>query len=200
MKRIVISVITFVGLLFAIMLMSNLRLQGQSDDQKLQSEIQIGYAIAPVPLNLQGKNRALVGLGSYIVNAQGSCNDCHTCPSYDPSPYQGHPTGHNPFPPPVGDSGDGKINNVNYLAGGINFGPAVSRDLTPDATGKPEGLTLEQFETAMRTGIDPISGDHLTIMPWPTYRFMSDRDLEAIYTYLTAIPHAEPGNCGGPGQ
>ena len=30
-----------------------------------------GFAIAPVALNLKGKNRAFVGLGSYIVNAQG---------------------------------------------------------------------------------------------------------------------------------
>src|SRR5436305_2968060 len=41
------------------------------------SEIQQGFAIAPVPLNLEGKNRALVGLGSYIVNAQGDCDGCH---------------------------------------------------------------------------------------------------------------------------
>jgi hypothetical protein len=197
MKRIVISVIAFVGLLFAITLMSNLRLRGQSNDQNpegqnLQSEIQIGFAIAPVKLNLQGKNRALVGLGSYIVNAQGGCNDCHTCPSYKP--------GHNPFPKPVGVSGDGEINSVNYMAGGVNFGPAISKNLTPDATGKPEGLTLGQFETAIRTGIDPITNDHLTIMPWPIYRHMSDRDLEAIYTFLTAIPPAMPGECGGAGQ
>ena len=33
------------------------------------SKIQQGLAIAPVPLKLTGKNRALVGLGSYIVNA-----------------------------------------------------------------------------------------------------------------------------------
>ena len=47
-----------------------------------ESQIQRGFEIAPVPLNLKGKNRALVGLGSYIVNAQGGCNDCHTWPSY----------------------------------------------------------------------------------------------------------------------
>ena len=35
------------------------------------AEIKRGFEIAPVPLNLEGKNRALVGLGSYIVNAQG---------------------------------------------------------------------------------------------------------------------------------
>ena len=39
-----------------------------------ESKIQIGFAIAPVPLNLTGKNRARVGLGSYLVNAAGDCN------------------------------------------------------------------------------------------------------------------------------
>ena len=38
-------------------------------------EIRIGYDIAPVTLNTRGKNALLVGLGSYIVNAQGGCND-----------------------------------------------------------------------------------------------------------------------------
>ena len=48
---------------------------GNSDEEQL---VRIGYAIAPVPLNLEGKNRDLVGLGSFIVNAQGDCNGCHT--------------------------------------------------------------------------------------------------------------------------
>ena len=38
-------------------------------DDGEQSKIRIGFEIAPVPLNLAGKDRALVGLGSYIVNA-----------------------------------------------------------------------------------------------------------------------------------
>ena len=50
---------------------------GDDNDRKDEaSEIRKGFAIAPVPLNLEGKNRALVGLGSYIVNAQGDCNGC----------------------------------------------------------------------------------------------------------------------------
>ena len=36
--------------------------------------------IAPVPLSLAGLNRDLVGLGSYLVNAIGGCQDCHTNP------------------------------------------------------------------------------------------------------------------------
>src|SRR5262245_46661214 len=42
-----------------------------------ESRIQRGFDLSPVQLNLQGKNRASVGLGSYIVNAQAGCNDCH---------------------------------------------------------------------------------------------------------------------------
>src|SRR5512136_1374727 len=61
------------------------------------SQVKQGFEIAPVHLNLQHKNRALVGLGSYIVNAQAGCNDCHTCPSYLP--------GHSPY-----TGGDGRIN------------------------------------------------------------------------------------------
>jgi len=60
------------------------------------SEVQRGIDIAPVHLNLEGKSPQLVALGSYIVNAQGGCNDCHTCPPYA--------EGHDPFA-----GGDGEI-------------------------------------------------------------------------------------------
>lgn len=42
------------------------------NDDHGQSRVQRGFAIAPVVLNPRGKNPALVGLGSSIVNAQGS--------------------------------------------------------------------------------------------------------------------------------
>lgn len=202
MKRILISVIAFVGLFFAITLISNLPVRGDQDqeDRKFESEIRIGFEIAPVPLNLRGKNPALVGLGSYIVNAQAGCNDCHTCPSYVP--------GTNPFPPPFGAGvpGHGLINPVNYLAGGVvfqgppNTTPVISKNITPDATGKPEGLTLEQFKKVIRTGVDPVDNGTLAVMPWPYYRNMTDRDLDAIYAYLSAIPSATPGTCVAAGQ
>ena len=34
-----------------------------------------GFKIAPVPLNLRGLDRNEVGLGSYLVNAAGGCNE-----------------------------------------------------------------------------------------------------------------------------
>ena len=199
MKRTLISGVAFVGLFFAVTVTGNAPARGDDSDRgrhdredEDQLEVQIGFDISPIPLSsldLKGKDPELVGLGSYIVNAQASCNDCHTCPSYA--------TGHNPYPPVLGD---GKFNSVNYMAGGVPFGPVISRNITPDATGKPAGLNLQQFETAIRTGHDPLSGDILEVMPWPVLRFMTGRDLDAIYSYLSAIPSATPGSCTGAGQ
>lgn len=152
------------------------------------NKVQRGFEIAPVPLNLRGKNRDLVGLGSYIVNAQAGCIDCHSCPSYAP--------GDNPFV-----DGEGRFNSVNYLAGGVPFGPFISANITPDAQGKPAGLTFEEFVEVMREGRDPDEENEiLQVMPWPIFRNMTNRDLAAIYEYLRSIPHAEPGTCSGPGQ
>src|SRR5215471_20841439 len=180
---------------------------GQNAGNDEESKIQQGFAIAPVPLNLHGKNRALVGLGSYIVNAQGDCDGCHSAgpeTEFAPggNPYFGQPT---------------KINPETYLGGGRDFGPfpgpgpfphIISRNLTPDKTGRPEGgNTFDQFLTILRTGKDfdhlhptctgapngtclpvPFNGDVLQIMPWPTYQNFTDHDIRAIYEFLSAIP------------
>jgi hypothetical protein len=45
-------------------------------------------------------------------------------------------------------------------------------------TGAPDGTCLPP----------PFDGDLLQIMPWPIYHNMTDRDLRAIYEYLSAIP------------
>lgn len=156
----------------------------QSADQIEQQRIRAGFAIAPVPLDLTGKDRGKVGLGSYLVNAIGGCNDCHTNPSFAP--------GGNPF---LGQHK--KINAEHYLAGGQQFGPFTSRNLTPE-NGLPAGRTYEEFSLEIRTGIDldhahPQFGPLLQVMPWPTFQSMTERDLRAIYEYLRAIPPATPG-------
>src|SRR5687768_11063170 len=55
--------------------------------------VEKGLAISPVQLNMAGKDRNQVGYGSYLVNAMGGCNDCHTNPSFTPDgdPYRGMP-------------------------------------------------------------------------------------------------------------
>ena len=147
------------------------------------SKIQQGADLAPVPLNMKGLNPALVRQGSYIVNAQGGCNDCHTVPSYAAggNPFAGEPE---------------QINVPCYLAGGGVFGPFVSRNITPRANGLPAGRTLQQFKELMHQGTDfrnpPDATPILQVMPWPVYGKMSDRELEAIYEFLRAIPTINP--------
>lgn len=143
------------------------RLHGQGNQG--QSEVQRGFDIAPVPLDLAGKNRSLVGLGSYSVNGVSDCIGCHTA-----------------------DMGE-------YLGGGAQFGPVSSRNLTPDSDGLPAGLTLDQFKDVLLHGTDfknLFPPGPLIVMPWPAYQHGTERWMEAIYEYLRAIPCVEggPGN------
>jgi hypothetical protein len=217
-----------------------------SDEEQL---IHIGYEIAPVPLKLEGKNseqRRLVGLGSFIVNAQADCNGCHTGGA---PPNFNYANNGNPYflNQPLGT----KTDPTTYLAGGSPFGPAVpssasvggfpsgsipssyppdgypidpttgfpyagpviiSRNLTPDRNGRPEGHTLSEFKEILRTGKDfdnihptcqsdtdpnialgicvppPVDGSKLQVMPWPLFHNMTDHQMEAIYEYLSTIP------------
>jgi hypothetical protein len=109
------------------------------------NRIRVGRAIAPVPLDLAGKNKERVWLGSYIVNAQGGCNDCHTAPPYAEGgdPFQGEPE---------------QINTEGYLCGGGVFGPIISPDISPDEDGLPAGLERADFIRLLRTGETPEGG------------------------------------------
>ena len=67
--------------------------QGASDEH---SKIRAGYALIQqlgIEVKQKGKNPSLVGLGSYIVNAQADCNGCHGNPTYAPGgdPHLGQP-------------------------------------------------------------------------------------------------------------
>lgn len=148
-----------------------------------------GMAIAPVSLDLDGRDVALVGLGSYLVNSIGGCNECHTNPPYAAggNPFMGQPK---------------QINVDHYLAGGNQFGPFVSRNITPiGADHLPAGFTYDIFQDVMRNGTDiqcapgaPPPCPLLQVMPWPVLHHMSEHDLQAIYEYLRAIPYAEAGS------
>jgi hypothetical protein len=204
--------------------------QAQNNDYNPDAKrIREGFKIAPVPLNLEGKDPDLVGLGSYWVNGVSDCNFCHT--SGGPPNYN-FAAGFNPY---FGQRK--KTDPTTYLAGGTDFGPAVppipgvypppdywlpsgpyvgpdiiSRNLTPDKTGRAEGgRTFEQFKQILRHGKDldrihltcteppadpntatcippPVDGTLLQVMPWPNFQDMTDHDILAIYEYLSAIP------------
>jgi hypothetical protein len=161
-RRITAGLIASAACLMFAAQVANVRGQGNSG----QSEVQRGFDIAPVPLNLDGKYRSLVGLGSYYVNGVSDCIGCHTA------------------------------NEGQYLGGGVPFGPVLSRNLTPDHAGLPAGLTLDQFKDVLHFGTDFKGLDPpgpLIVMPWPAYRHGTDRWMEAMYEYLKAIPCVEGG-------
>ena len=191
--------------------------QGQGQDN-VQMLATIGLRIAPDFIKLNGKDPTLVGYGSFIVNAQADCNGCHTSnPQFEflgtNNPYFRSPL--NAYPP--------KYDPATYMAGGSDFGPVgpgisggvmgagpdiISRNLTPDYTGNPEGGNdLQTFINILRTGHDydklhpncggtvtdncysfPVDGTLLQVMPWPVFQHMTDYQLTAIWTYLSTLP------------
>jgi hypothetical protein len=211
--------------------------QGADDNNGSQDEkqmIQTGLTEAAnigITLNITHQDPDLVGLGSYLVNVTSACNSCHT-PVFLYTTFQ-QPTG-NPYFLPPAFSGKKQADPNFYLSGGFDFGvppqipsfpPStahiVSRNLTPDKNGLPEGHTLAEFMLIMKTGVDldhfhpncglpgvsasncvatPVNGAVLQVMPWPFFQSLTDRQLTAIYTYLSAIPclEGDPGNPNPP--
>jgi len=220
-RKVVGATVAFTLVLGAGMFLSSSRGRADDGDDRDDGDprIEKGFDIAPVPLNLEGKNRRLVGLGSYFVNAQMDCDGCHSAGvrtefAMGGNPYFGQKE---------------KVNPATYLGGGRDFGELVpppgigsahiiSRNLTPTPkTGLPEGdHTFEEFLTIIRTGKyfdhlhptctgapnpgcvpKPFDGKLLQIMPWPFYQHLTDHDIRAIYEYLKAIPCIQ-GNYPGP--
>ena len=194
----------------------------ESDRDHDERKIEIGLNIAPVPLNFERRDRRLVGLGSYLVNAQMDCNGCH---SQGPATEYIGPGNPYLLSPPY--AGTQIITPATYLGGGRDFGPfgshgellhLYSRNLTPDKTGRPAGgLRFEQFLTILRTGKDydqihpnctgapdgncllpPFNGDLLQVMPWPVHQNMTEHDIRAIYEYLSSIPCIDTDIAGAP--
>jgi hypothetical protein len=131
---------------------------------------------------LTPQERAQVGRGSYLVNANAGCNSCHTDGNGDGNFDEG-------FLP-----GSVDVNTAAYLAGGVDLGVFFgtrffSRNLTPEPS---TGLFLsqEQFFQTLQFGADfRRPGGSLRIPPhFPvSLRFTRD-DLQAIYAYLRVIP------------
>ncbi len=207
---------TTIGLLVvgAMVLTSPLAHADSQASTKAEDLAEIGLKIAPVKLTYKPQDRELVGLGSFIVNAQADCNGCHTS-----NPATEYKAGGNPYL----NQHPTAINTDTYLAGGQDFGPVgggvsngttgpgpdiISRNLTPNKNGVPAGgISFANFLTIMRSGTDfdhihlncstsvtndcyfpPTDGALLQVMPWPTFSHMTDRQLLAIWTYLSAIP------------
>jgi hypothetical protein len=148
----------------AVLLMGTIQSSAQQGNSG-ESEVQRGFDIAPVTLDLDGKNRSLVGLGSYYVNGPSDCVGCHT-----------GSTGH------LGGGVDFGVvftRNLTPDAHGLPAGLTFS-----------EFVQVMRQGTDFKGLFPP---GPLIIMPWEAYRHGTDRYLEAIYEYLRSIPCIEGG-------
>jgi hypothetical protein len=219
-QKMLVPAATCLPILVAGLLVTSPRGLAQSDQASFDpARVEQGFVIAPVPLNYPKELRNYVGFGSWLVNAVADCNGCHNGGSV---PNLNYAPGGNPY---FGQKA--KVDPTVYLSGGQDFGQVaidanfnpigphiISRNLTPDYTGRPEGgNTFEQFLQIIRhgtdlehlhppcstdpnnpnclfalPGINPVDGNLLQVMPWPVFNNMSTQDLLAIYTYLSAIP------------
>src|ERR1700674_2416770 len=109
-----VAAVALLGLAGMLITSPRVHADSEGSDSESDSRVEIGFKIQPFKqLNMKGLNRALVGVGSYIVNAQGDCNGCHYSPDISPE----YVSGGNPFfnqHPPV-------INTAAYLGGGRTF-------------------------------------------------------------------------------
>jgi hypothetical protein len=129
----------------------------------------VKYLIRSVPQPLTGPVlpadlSSPVRRGAFLVNAAG-CADCHT-------------------PKKMGQPIPGR----DFSGGGVLKGPwgqVASANLTPDPSGIPY-YDEDLFVHALRTGY--VGARRLSqVMPWATFRNMTDGDLRAIYAYLQTL-------------
>jgi len=103
--------------------------------------------------------------GAFLVDA-AACADCHT-PAKNGQPLPG----------------------MAFAGGRLFEGPwgrVASANITPAPSGIPY-YDQDQFVNALRTGY--VGARQLNpIMPWATFRNMTDEDLRAIFAYLKTVP------------
>jgi hypothetical protein len=150
-----------------------------------------------------------VAWGEHIVKTSG-CNDCHTPKKMTPAGpiddttllLSGHPE---KIPPPDVDRiaiGKKGLTVTNTLTAWIGpWGVSYAANLTSDPTGIGNWQE-SNFITAIREGkYKGISNSRnlLPPMPWQCYRFMTDDELKAVFSYLKStkpiknvVPLAEP--------
>lgn len=138
-----------------------------------------GFSIQPLaqpdlsatPANVQ----SLFGRGSYLVNAVGRCNECHTNPPRDLVTL--------------------KINTGGYLSGGMVFSApsaSVKRSMSRNLCGAANGYTapFTDFAATFASGLRAGSAAEPIASPMPTWalRNLTTQDLEAVFTYLRLLP------------
>lgn len=113
-----------------------------------------------------GADSASLELGRYLAVA-ADCTACHTAP------------GGKPF--------------AGGLAIDSPLGTIYSTNITPDPESGIGKFTLDDFDRAVRHGIDDEGVTLYPAMPYPSYALMSDSDIAALYSYFMHGVEPAPG-------
>jgi hypothetical protein len=75
-------------------MITGVMLVGPKPVEAAMKKWQIGLKISPIKIDAEEMTKKMkrsIGTGSYIVNAQSACADCHSCPTYaiGSNPFQG---------------------------------------------------------------------------------------------------------------
>jgi mono/diheme cytochrome c family protein len=135
---------------------------------KLNFPVNLLIRSVPVPLTepvAEPDRSTSAQRGAYLVKI-AVCADCHT---------------------PSNQKGDG-LPGMEFSGGSTftgNWGSVASANITPDPSGIPY-YDEKQFIQVVRTGF--VGARKLNqIMPWSTYRGMTDADLADIFAYLKTL-------------
>src|ERR1700722_1870976 len=132
----------------------------------------LGYALVPTHTRQIASSQpphsdaASIERGRYLAVA-ADCTACHTAP------------GGKPF--------------AGGLAIDSPLGTIYSTNITPDAESGIGKFTLNDFDRAVRHGIDDEGVTLYPAMPYPSYALMSDEDIAAMYTYFMHGVERAPG-------
>jgi hypothetical protein len=149
--------------------------------------VQRGLAVSPVAYDISAlapDQQAEFGRGSYLVNAVGGCNDCHTNPDRSQSTLQ--------------------INTAQYLIGGRVFAVPpplqpvfkIVRSMTANLTGTTYGsiatgvITFPLFEGLLTSGMhveDPKPTPVAWPMPVSHLKNLELDDMVSIYEFLSQV-------------
>jgi mono/diheme cytochrome c family protein len=111
----------------------------------------------PITVKDAASDAAAIERGRYLAVA-ADCSACHTAPGGKP------------------------------LAGGLALdsplGAIYSTNITPDPATGVGKFTLDDFDRAVRHGIDKEGTTLYPAMPYPSYAYMTDEDTAALYDYF----------------
>jgi hypothetical protein len=178
-----------------------------SDDR---GRIAQGFAIAPVGLNLTGRDPRKVGIGSYWINSAGNCDGCHASPTLGNGGQGGQFTldGNpqdlpvnlggtyayasiiNPYNPPA------IVNAEGYLAGGTNFGAA-------NGACDSSGMGGCGPSTGVNIIVRNLTPDFSTGQPMPEKNTLEQfkqtlrtgHDFQGVHPNCPPISYGVPPNC-----